>query len=107
MSSFSVQGDLVRCEREVERGTEVIEMRLPAVLTVTKGEHEPRLASLKGIMAAKKKPLVEKPAAANPSRLQLRALSEPPPRPAGRVVGQGADAVPELIRLLREEAKVI
>ena len=50
-----------------ERGTEVIEAKLPAVLTITKGEHEPRLASLKGIMAAKKKPLVEKPAAAHPS----------------------------------------
>jgi electron transfer flavoprotein beta subunit len=107
ISSFSVQGDVVTCEREVERGSEVIEVRLPAVLTVTKGEHEPRLASLKGIMAAKKKPLVEKPAAAQPPRLRVRALAEPPPRPAGRVVGQGAEAVPELVRLLREEAKVI
>jgi electron transfer flavoprotein beta subunit len=107
ISSFSVQGDVVTCEREVERGSEVIEVRLPAVLTVTKGEHEPRLASLKGIMAAKKKPLVEKPAAAQPPRLRVRALAEPPPRPAGRVVGQGTEAVPELVRLLREEAKVI
>jgi electron transfer flavoprotein beta subunit len=46
VASFSVQGDVVTCEREVERGSEVIEVRLPAVLTVTKGEHEPRLASL-------------------------------------------------------------
>jgi electron transfer flavoprotein beta subunit len=107
VSSFSVQGDVVTCEREVERGSEVIEVKLPAVLTVTKGEHEPRLASLKGIMAAKKKPLVEKPAVAHPPRVHLRALAEPPARPAGRVVGQGADAVPELVRLLREEAKVI
>jgi electron transfer flavoprotein beta subunit len=58
-------------------------------------------------MAAKKKPLVEKPAAQQASRLTLRALAEPPPRPSGRVVGQGPDAVPELVRLLREEAKVI
>jgi electron transfer flavoprotein beta subunit len=107
VASFSVRGDVVTCEREVERGSEVIEVRLPAVLTVTKGEHEPRLASLKGIMAAKKKPLVEKPAAAHAARVQLKALAEPPPRPAGRVVGQGADAVPELVRLLREEAKAI
>jgi electron transfer flavoprotein beta subunit len=107
VASFSVQGDVVTCEREVERGSEVIEVRLPAVLTVTKGEHEPRLASLKGIMAAKKKPLVEKPAAAHAARVQLKALADPPPRPAGRVVGQGADAVPELVRLLREEAKAI
>jgi electron transfer flavoprotein beta subunit len=107
VSSFVVKGDTVSCEREVERGSETIEVRLPAVLTITKGEHEPRLASLKGIMAAKKKPLVEKPAAAHPPRLQLHSLAEPPARPAGRVVGQGPDAVKELVRLLREEAKVI
>jgi len=107
VASFSVKGDTVICDREVERGSEVTEVRLPAVLTITKGEHEPRLASLKGIMAAKKKPLVEKPAVPQTSRLQLRALAEPPPRPAGRVVGQGPDAVRELVRLLREEAKVI
>jgi electron transfer flavoprotein beta subunit len=107
VSSFGVQGDTVSCEREVERGSEVIEARLPAVLTVTKGEHEPRLASLKGIMAAKKKPLVQKPAASHPSRLLLQSLAEPPARPAGRVVGQGPDAVKELVRLLREEAKAI
>jgi electron transfer flavoprotein beta subunit len=107
VSSFVVKGDTVSCEREVERGSETIEVRLPAVLTITKGEHEPRLASLKGIMAAKKKPLVEKPGAAHPARLQLQSLAEPPARPAGRVVGQGPDAVKELVRLLREEAKVI
>ena len=107
IASFTVQGDKVICEREVEGGSEVIEVALPAALTVTKGPHEPRLASLKGIMAAKKKPLVEKPAAAHPSRLRVRALREPTARPAGRIVGQGPDAVPELVRLLRDEAKVI
>jgi electron transfer flavoprotein beta subunit len=107
VASFTVRGDVVTCEREVERGSEVVEARLPAVLTITKGEHEPRLASLKGIMAAKKKPLMEKPAAGQPVRLHLRALAEPPARPPGRVVGQGPDAVSELVRLLREEAKVI
>jgi len=107
VASYTLQGGTVVCEREVEGGTEVVEAKLPAVLTITKGPHEPRLASLKGIMAAKKKPLVEKPAAAAPSRVQVHALREPAPRPAGRIVGQGTDAVPELVRLLRDEAKVI
>jgi electron transfer flavoprotein beta subunit len=107
VATFEVSGANVVCHREVEGGTEVVEARLPAVLTITKGPHEPRLASLKGIMAAKKKPLEEKPVAPQPSRLRVRALSDPPPRPAGRIVGQGPDAVPELVRLLREEAKVI
>jgi electron transfer flavoprotein beta subunit len=84
-----------------------VEADLPAVLTITKGPHEPRYPSLKGIMAAKKKPLEEKPAAAAPARLKVERLESPPDRPAGRIVGQGADAVPELVRLLREEAKVL
>jgi len=107
VSTFTIEDNTATCHREVEGGTEVVEVGLPAVLTITKGPHEPRLASLKGIMAAKKKPLVEKPAQAHPSRVRVLALREPAIRPAGRIVGQGPDAVPELVRLLREEAKVI
>jgi electron transfer flavoprotein beta subunit len=107
VATYEVADGKVTCHREVEGGTEVVEASLPAVLTITKGPHEPRLASLKGIMAAKKKPLEEKPARTEEPRLRVRALREPPPRPAGRIVGQGPDAVPELVRLLREEAKVI
>lgn len=107
VATFTMQGDKVVCEREVDGGTEVVEAALPAVLTIAKGPHEPRLASLKGIMAAKKKPLVEKPAVVVPSRVRVRALREPNARPAGRIVGQGPDAVTELVRLLRDEAKAI
>ena len=39
--------------------------------------------------------------------LQLASLELPPPRREGRIVGEGVDAVPELVRLLREEAKVL
>jgi electron transfer flavoprotein beta subunit len=58
-------------------------------------------------MAAKKKPMEERPAQLGPVNLTLESLSPPPERPAGRIVGEGADAVPELVRLLREEAKVL
>jgi electron transfer flavoprotein beta subunit len=107
VSSFEVKDGRAVCQREVEGGSEVVEAELPAVLSITKGEHEPRLASLKGIMAAKKKPLEERPARGGGSRIRVRALREPAPRPAGRIVGEGPDAVPELVRLLREEAKAI
>jgi electron transfer flavoprotein beta subunit len=40
-------------------------------------------------------------------RLRLEGLRPPAERPPGRIVGEGADAVPELVRLLREEAKVL
>jgi len=107
VSSFEVKGDTVVCHREVEGGAEVVELPLPAVITITKGEYEPRYASLKGIMAAKKKPMEKKPAQLADSRINVRSLEEPPARPDGRIVGEGADAVPELVRLLREEAKVL
>ena len=72
-----------------------------------KGPHEPRLATLKNIMAAKRKPLEVKAAALTESRVCVRGLFKPASRPPGRIVGEGPDAVPELLRVLREEAKVI
>lgn len=107
VSRFEMGDGVVVCHREVEGGTEVVEARLPAVLTITKGAFEPRYASLKGIMAAKRKPLEEKDAAPAPGRLVVEKLDPPPERPAGRIVGEGPEAVPELVRLLREEAKVL
>ncbi|MBT8397578.1 MAG: electron transfer flavoprotein subunit beta/FixA family protein [Gemmatimonadetes bacterium] len=107
VSEFDLEGERVTCRRDVEGGSEIIEMGLPAVITLTKGKYEPRYASLKGIMAAKRKPLSEKEAEPGESRLNVRDLSYPPERPAGRVVGEGPDAAPELVRLLREEAKAL
>ena len=93
--------------REAEGGIEIVEAPLPAVVTITKGPYEPRYPSLKGIMAAKKKPLDEKQAQLGTSRIRVHTLAPPPERPAGRIVGHGADAVPELVRLLQQEAKVL
>ncbi len=107
VSEFTVSGGTVRCHREVEGGTEVLDLDLPAVLTLTKGAYEPRYASLKGIMAAKRKPLEEKEVPTIETRLVLQTLEYPPERPPGRIVGEGPDAAPELVRLLREEAKVL
>jgi electron transfer flavoprotein beta subunit len=84
-----------------------VELPLPAVLTITKGEYEPRYASLKGIMAAKRKPLESKEAATSDSRIRVAAMELPAERSGGRIVGEGPDAVPELLRLLREEANVL
>ena len=107
VASFEVGDGVVVCQREVEGGIEVVEADLPAVLTITKGEYEPRYASLKGIMAAKRKPLEEREVALDPSGFRVDLLTEPPARAVGRIVGEGPDAVPELVRLLREEANAI
>lgn len=106
-----------KARREIEGATEVLEGSLPAVVTCEKGLNEPRYASLKGIMAAKKKPLdVRKPEdlGLDPkdlregSRVVWEALESPPPRGAGKVLkGEAADVARDLARLLREEAKVI
>ena len=93
--------------REIDGGVEVVEVPLPAVITVTKGKHEPRYPSLKGIMAAKKKPLEEKEAQVAAPRLKVKSMGPPAERAAGKIVGNGVDAVPELVRLLKEEAKVL
>jgi electron transfer flavoprotein beta subunit len=94
-------------EREIEGGVEVVTFVLPAVVTAEKGLNEPRYPALKGIMAAKKKPLEVKPAALPPMGLEVIDLAYPPERKAGRIVGEGADAVPALIDALRTEAKVL
>jgi electron transfer flavoprotein beta subunit len=94
-------------EREIEGGVEVVEFPLPAVLTTDKGLNEPRYPALKGIMAAKKKRLDTKPTSLGVGGLVVLALTPPPERKQGKVVGEGAAAVPALLRLLREEAKVL
>jgi len=107
VSGFEMGDGIVTCRREVEGGAEIIEMDLPGVVTLTKGKFEPRYASLKGIMAAKRKPLDQKDAVAGEDRLVVRKLAYPPERPAGRIVGEGAAAAGDLVRLLREEAKAL
>ncbi len=97
----------VVCEREIEGGHEVLEARFPLVIAAQKGLNEPRYPSLKGIMAAKSKPIEERqPKPATP-KVEVIALHKPPAKPPGKIVGTGIDAVPELVRLLHEEAKVI
>jgi electron transfer flavoprotein beta subunit len=93
--------------RELEGSAETMQFPLPAVLTIDEGIARPRLASLKGIMGAKKKPLEVKPAQLGEARLVVESMALPPDRPPGRIIGEGADAVPELLRLLQTEAKVL
>jgi len=107
VAHMELAGDEATVEREIEGGRELVKLALPAVLTADKGLNEPRYASLKGIMAAKKKPIDEKPATLGAAGLEILSMSLPTTRAAGRVVGQGTGAVQELVRLLREEAKVI
>ena len=101
--------------RDVEGGREMVSSPLPALLTCQKGLNEPRYAALKGIMAAKKKPIQMKDATAlglGPTdvspRIRATAMELPPARPPVRMIeGDPQTQATELIRLLHEEAKVI
>ena len=102
--------------RDVEGGREMLESPLPSLVTCQKGLNEPRYAALKGIMAAKKKP-VEKIEVASlgvdegaGGFYKVEKLELPPAKAAGTII-QGEDdaaaAAAELVKLLREEAKAI
>ena len=93
--------------RDLEGAAETVEFPLPAVLSIDEGIARPRLATLKGIMAAKKKPLETRPAALGQLRLTVEAMALPAERSGPKFVGQGAEAVPELVQRLRTEAKVL
>ena len=93
--------------RQIEGGEEVVETSLPAVFTAQKGLNEPRYASLKDIMRAKRAKIEECEVTLISSRVETLGLTLPPERQAGRFIGQGVEAVPELIQRLKEEAKVL
>jgi electron transfer flavoprotein beta subunit len=107
ISQLNIENGKGTARRDLEGASESVEFPLPAVLTIDEGIARPRLASLKGIMAAKKKPLEVKPAQLGPVQLTVEKLELPAERPPGRIIGEGADAVPELLRLLQTEAKVL
>jgi electron transfer flavoprotein beta subunit len=104
---LDIQGGKGTAMRALEGAVEVLEFPLPAVLTIDEGLNKERLPSLKGIMAAKKKPLETRPAQLGQSGVTVSKMELPPERGAGRIVGTGKDAVGELVRLLQTEAKVL
>ena len=107
VTCIEAKDGLFRFEHTVNGRLEVVECDLPAVATAEKGLAEPRRPSMKSIMAAKKKSVVTINVTVPPAVLETIGLEPPPPRRPGTIVGQGVEAVPELIRLLDEEARVL
>lgn len=108
-------GTTALVHREVEGGVEVLEVPLPALLTVERSLNEPRYPSLPGIMKAKRKEIkmltladlkVDIPPGGAGSK--LTNLVPPPKRKAGRVIEEDVDqAVAEIVAFLKNEAKVL
>jgi electron transfer flavoprotein beta subunit len=111
---FAPDGKRFTARRRIEGAEEVVECDLPALLTIEKGLVEARYPSLPNLMKAKKKPVTILTAAdltvdeAERDGASFVSLAPPPPRPECRFIEGGLPAMAkELVRLLREEAKVI
>jgi electron transfer flavoprotein beta subunit len=105
-----VTGESLRVRRELEGGWfQWVTMPLPALLTIQSGINQLRYATLKGIMAAKKKEIrvVEAPAGLTPL-VEIRSLAVPAKQKETRLIpGTPAEAARELVRALREDARVL
>lgn len=104
-TKFDLTGDTATITREIEGGEEIVEVKLPLVVSCQKGMAEQRIPNMRGIMSARTKPLkVVEPATVEATTEYINFVM--PPAKAG-VKLVSADNVAELVRLLHEEAKVI
>lgn len=104
----------VKCRREIEGGAiELVEAQMPVLIAAQKGLNEPRYASLPNIMKAKKKEvkalkMADVGVSEADQKIRFKNYQLPPPKQAGKkIAGDPATQAKELVRLLREEAKVI
>jgi len=102
-TQFKLEGKKATVTREIEGGEEICEVELPAVISCQKGMAEARIPNMRGIMAARTKPLkVIEPT--NAEKLtEVKSFGLPPAKAGVKLVP--ADHVDELVRLLHEEAK--
>ena len=104
------EGSTLRVKRELEGGWfQWVAMPLPAVLTIQSGINQLRYATLKGIMAAKKKEIRKAAApAGSASRQKIVAMYTPEKGKKTQLIGGSpAEAAKELVRKLRDEARVL
>lgn len=111
-----IKDNAIRCIATIEGGTVELEAPLPALITTQRGLNEPRYASLPGIMKAKKKPIetraVDTLGISSEDlapKVAVVAMQPPQERKGGKIIqGDSAQAkVTELVRLLRDEARVV
>ena len=114
---FETDGTTFKAEREIEGAHEIVQGALPALISAQKGLNEPRYPGIKGVMAARRKEIAVKDAAAlglkgtvggANVKVKIKEMLMPPERPQGMKIEGDADAqVKELVRLLRSEAHVL
>ena len=104
-TKFELNENMATVTREIEGGEEVDEINLPVVVSCQKGVAEQRIPNMRGIMAARTKPLKVVEPAAIEALTEIKNFELPAPKAGVKLVP--ADNVEELVRLLHEEAKVI
>jgi electron transfer flavoprotein beta subunit len=102
-NKMDINGNTASIQREIEGGEEVCEVLLPAIVSCQKGMAEQRIPNMRGIMAARTKPLKVIEPIAVQATTTIQAFDLPPAKSGVKLVA--ADNVDELVRLLKEEAK--
>ncbi len=106
-SKIEIDGGKARVTREVDGGLQVIEAKLPLIVTTDLRLNQPRYASLPNIMKAKKKPLDEKAPADYGAEVKARLKVLKTEEPGGRKAGVKVKDVAELVDKLKNEAGVL
>lgn len=104
-SKLDLNGTMATAERDVRGDVEVVEAALPLVVSCAKGMAEQRIPNMRGIMAARSKPLQVLPAVPTEALSSTARFEMPPPKQAVKMIP--ADEAGKLIELLHTEAKVI
>lgn len=105
ITSISVEGTKATLTRDIDGGKEVVTCNLPMVASAQKELTEPRIPNMRGIMAARTKPLEVLPAFAADTNVTYVSYELPPQKQGCKMID--ASNAGELIRILHNEAKVI
>ena len=104
-TKLDLNGNTISVTREIEGGEETSETNLPAIISCQKGMAEQRIPNMRGIMAARTKPLKVVEASVTHATTTIKQFSLPPTKSGVKLVDPAN--MDELVRLLKEEAKVI
>jgi electron transfer flavoprotein beta subunit len=104
-TSLKLAGTTATVTREIEGGEETLEASLPLVVSCQKGMAEARIPNMRGIMAARTKPLKVVEPTASEALTEVAAFGLPPAKAGVKLVSP--DNVEDLVRMLHEEARVI
>jgi electron transfer flavoprotein beta subunit len=107
VSSWTIEGNAVKAERDIEGGREIVTTTLPCVISAQKGLNDPRYPKLPDIMKAKSKPIEERASVNAAPRVETLMMELPISKRRGKINGDTDSDIAEIVKLLHEEAKVI